>query len=478
MHFVDLVGQPKKRWYQTKKRKIQVTVFLSVLFIGMTVSLIIPLRPEFSVIEKRELAKFPKFSVQAVFDGSYFKGIDAWYSDTFPFREDLTLLNSKLTSWYGFGNKISSLVENGGDDIPDVPKTTEEEGDTESTTQDTAESTSAASSEGTTVSSSENTSVPSSEEVSREPDTDKSTEPKPQPTQTLGAIMVSGNAGYEYYNFVTSTADKYISIINSAAKKLDGKAQVYDLIVPTSIDVTLDDVTRRSVSSSDQRKAIEYFYGSMSKKVKTVKMLDTLLEHRNEYVYYRTDHHWTALGAYYGYTAFAEVKGITPIDISKFEKVDYGRFLGSFYADSKQDKKLKKNADELIAYKPYYSTTLKFIDTKGTEITWPIVNDVSNYPENIKYSAFAAGDNPYTVIKNNDISKKSSCVIIKESFANAMIPYIAGSYQTVYVIDYRYWKGNLYDFVEKKNVKDVIFINNISATRNAPLVDKIGEICK
>ena len=462
MHFVDLVGQPEKRWYQTKKRKIQVAVFLSVLFIGMIVSLIIPLRPNFSVIEKRDLAKFPKFSAQAVFDGSYFKGIDTWFSDTFPFRENLTSLNSKLTSWYGFGNKVSSLVENEGDDIPNAPNTTEEEPTSENSTQDQTE----------------NTSAPSSEEASSEPATEKPTEPKPQPTQTLGTIMVSGNAGYEYYNFVTSTADKYISIINSAAKKLDGKAQVYDLIVPTSIDVTLDDVTRRSVSSSDQRKAIEYFYGSMSKNVKTVNMLDTLLEHRNEYIYYRTDHHWTALGAYYGYTAFADIKGVAPVDITKFEEANYGTFLGSFYADSKQDKKLKKNADELIAYKPYYSTTLKFTDTKGTELTWPLVNDVSSYPENIKYSAFAAGDNPYTVIKNNDLSEKSSCVIIKESFANAMIPYIAGNYKTVYVIDYRYWKGSLYSFVEKNKVQDVIFINNISATRNAPLVDKIDGICK
>ncbi|MGN1348165.1 MAG: DHHW family protein, partial [Acutalibacteraceae bacterium] len=327
------------------------------------------------------------------------------------------------------------------------------------------------SAENTTEAATENKTEPESEK-----ETEKTTETQPKKTETLGGILIAGGAAYEYYNFVQSTADEYIGVINRAAKKLSGKANVYDVIVPTSIDITLDDATRKNVSSSDQKKAIDYFYGSMTKRVNTVNIYDTLRDHRKEYIYYRTDHHWTALGAYYGYVETAKAAGMKPVDIEKFEKVSYGEFLGSFYGDSRQNKKLKKKADELIAYKPYYSTTLEYTDNKGVKYTWPLVNDVSSYNTAYKYSCFAAGDQPYVKITNNDIKSKDTCVVVKESFANAMLPYLAGNYKKVYVLDYRYWKGDFFSFIEKKGIDDVFFINNISATRNKMLVDDMAKL--
>ena len=62
------------------------SAFVGLLLLGLFVSLLIPLRPSFSENEKRELARFPSFSFSALFDGSFFRGIDSWFSDTFPFR--------------------------------------------------------------------------------------------------------------------------------------------------------------------------------------------------------------------------------------------------------------------------------------------------------------------------------------------------------------------------------------------------------
>lgn len=460
MRYVNLVGEPEKRWYQKKKRKIQVAVFLTVLFVGFAVALIIPLRPSVSASEKRELAKFPKFSFASLADGSYFKGIDTWFSDTFPFREALTSANSKLSSWYGFGNKVSKLSDGKADDIPDPTVQTEPEDNTDST--EPASTTKAP------------------EPKPTEPQSEKTTK-APKQTQTLGGILIAGNAAYEYYNFVQKTADSYAKHVNYAAKQIKSVspgAQVYDIVVPTSIDITLDDSTRKQVNTSDQQKAIKYIYGSMTDNVRTVDIYDTLRAHRNEYIYYRTDHHWTALGAYYGYEKFCQVRGITPIPLSSYDEKDYGKFLGSFYNDTNKNKKLEKHSDELIAYQPRYSTDMVYTDTKGNKINWPLVNDVSNYAPSYKYAAFAAGDNPYTRIVNNDLNNKTYCLVIKESFGNAMIPFLAGNYQKVYVIDYRTWKGSLSEFVKEKNIKDVIFINNMSATRAEPLMSKLGAICK
>lgn len=96
----------------------------------------------------------------------------------------------------------------------------------------------------------------------------------------------------------------------------------------------------------------------------------------------------------------------------------------------------------------------------------------------MKYSAFAAGDNPITVITNEDIRDGSSCIVVKESFGNAFIPFLADHYQNIYEIDYRYWKGNVAEYAQKKGVQDVILINNLSMTRNKYLVGQFQSVVK
>ena len=80
------------------------------------------------------------------------------------------------------------------------------------------------------------------------------------------------------------------------------------------------------------------------------------------------------------------------------------------------------------------------------------------------------------MIHNKKIKDGSNCVVVKESYGNAFIPYLADHYQKIYVVDYRYWKGSVSKLATKNNVQDVIFINNISMTRNAYLVGKIAQI--
>ena len=93
-----------------------------------------------------------------------------------------------------------------------------------------------------------------------------------------------------------------------------------------------------------------------------------------------------------------------------------------------------------------------------------------------KYSCFAGSDNPLTVFQNKDVTDGSKCIVIKESFGNAMMPFIADHYQTVYEIDYRHWDGNLAEFAKKNGVTEVIFLNNMSMLRNDLLIGMLGEI--
>lgn len=103
--------------------RVKSIIFFTALFATMIFSLIIPLRPKTSVREKRDLTKFPEFSISTLANGEYFAGIDDWFSDTFPMRDSFISLNTKIRELYG----IQKVVINGelkqGDEIPDSPFT-------------------------------------------------------------------------------------------------------------------------------------------------------------------------------------------------------------------------------------------------------------------------------------------------------------------------------------------------------------------
>ncbi len=290
-----------------------------------------------------------------------------------------------------------------------------------------------------------------------------------------GNVITIGDTAFELYSYLDSGAEKYATAVNSAADKLKGKASVYEIPIPLSSGITLPDEYYNKISSSDQSKAMDAILSKADDNVKKVNIYENMMKHRDEYIYFRTDHHWTALGAYYGYEKFCEAKGIMPISLERREKQDFSGFLGSFYNDTKNGK-LKKNPDTLTAYYPISNVSMQYTDKNGQKVSWDVIYDVSKYPANIKYSAFIGGDNPFTEITNEDIQDGSSCLVVKESFGNAFVPYLADHYEKVYVVDYRYWEGSLVSLAEEKGVDDVLFLNNLSMIRNDYLTGKLAQL--
>ena len=430
-------------------RKYQKMIFFGILALGFIVSMLIPLRPQISEVEKRELSKFPKFSFAALTDGSWFEGIDTWYADTFPFREAMISFNSRIKELYGFGDRISGMSNDVVADVPDVV-----------TPQSTAEQQTSA-----------------SETTSKAENEPKVEEFDDSLTQNLGAVVIVNDTGYEVYNFSKKAADTYISAVGNAAKALDGKINVYDIVVPTSIDITLADKTRAKINTSSQIDAINYIYGSMAANVKTVNIYQALRAQRDKYIYFRTDHHWTALGAYFAYRELCPKLGFTPTVLSTdYTRYQFDGFLGSFYSETGKSPALKNNSDTIYAYDPKGETTLEFTEKSGKVVPWKVIYDVSDWGASSKYSTFIGPDNPYVHITNANVTDGSSCVVVKESFGNAFVPFLVPHYSEIHVIDYRYWKGSIASFAKGKGVSAVIYVNNVSATRSESLVNKLYSI--
>lgn len=293
-------------------------------------------------------------------------------------------------------------------------------------------------------------------------------------TSYPSGVITIGNTAYEQYNYIEDIAVKYADTINGIAANLKEKADVYNIIIPTSIGITLPDNKKTEAGSSDQEAALEKIISKISQDVKVVPLYDGLMQHRKEYIYFRTDHHWTAKGAYYAYREFCKSKQITPNRIANYKKVSFGSFAGSFYKETGQATSLEK--DEFYVYYPVNNTdlTLKYTNKDGVTVNGNVIEDASGYGEGLKYSAFIDGDNPLTIIENNTLNNGLSCVVIKESFGNSFIPYLTDHYQTIYAIDYRYWSGKLAAFVDENPVDDIIILNNISMTRNSYQVGKMA----
>lgn len=423
-----------------------VKAFAVVLGIGLILGLLLFLRPTVSASENRMLTQFPQFTWDSFLNGDWTKGISTWYSDTYPFRDQLISLDQAFNSLYGINTDTQMY---GGvthtDAIPD-----------------SGSSDSPSSSEKTPAK------LPKDYNAS---DLENAVE-----GQVTEGLYVKDGAAYAGYGFTKDAATTYADAINTAHDALDGTTQVYSILVPNNSAVLLSDDELKAMGGSDQGQAINYYYSLYKDGVKTIDTLDTLKQHKDEYLYFRTDHHWTSLAAYYVYQKFCEAKGIDPHNIDNFKEVDFSGFLGSYYSKLNTPA-MKANPDTVQAWIPNDTNKMTYTDSSGNTVKWNVIRkDVKDWAANSKYSCFIGGDQPWAEIHNPKIDDGSSCLVLKESYGNSFVPWLVDHYQTVYIADFRYTTQNVADFCKEHNVNDLIVINNIQIIGSTEVAGKIQSL--
>ncbi len=539
----------KHAFTRKEKRQIQrframgIHIFMALLLVGFIVGLMLFLRPAVSERENRKLTEFPKFTLSAFLDGSYFSEISLWYSDSYPMRDTLIALDHDLKDAYGV--KIETRMVGGhekGDEIPAIPGredavneglNTAESGsvsELDASRPTTAPSNSSqadasrpgtakpgasqseasrsdASQSGTPQSDSSQSGASQSDASSSDssrsdaPHSDSSrsdasqsgassndSQPKKEvsipDTEAMEAsiqqhiqegLYVKNGAAYSMYYFSQSAASTYIDALNSAARKLKGRANIYSILVPNNSGALLPGEELKSLGGSDQEQAIDYYYAMYDDGVTPVETFRTLREHNNEYLYFRTDHHWTQLAAWYVYRNFCEAKNIQPHQLSEFKRMTFAPFLGSAY-QSLGDSDMAANPDSVTAYVPNGTNEMVYWDQEGVRHDWQVITDVSTWKENSKYACFIGGDRPLSIIENPEITDGSSCLVLKESYGNCFVPFLVDHYQTVYVVDFRYATENVVDYVKEHKIQDLILVNNISILSSGGVADAIAGL--
>ena len=82
------------------------------------------------------------------------------------------------------------------------------------------------------------------------------------------------------------------------------------------------------------------------------------------------------------------------------------------------------------------------------------------------------------MIENPNVHNGRSCIVVKESFGNAWIPFLADHYERVLVVDYRSYKDSVIDLAKQENITDLVFINNLEAISDVWIMDVLGNICR
>jgi len=280
--------------------------FFTALAVLTVVSFIIPLRPVQSQMEKRNLAEFPEFSLEALASGSYFDDITTWFSDTFPGRESWITLSSNISSLHGYSEfaiagdlpVIEEIPEPPQEpEIPQLPEETQTVPEAESAMETTAPT--EAGWGGVNAGDEENVELGD------------------------GTVIQIGNAAFNAVGFSQVYSEKYAATLTNFADYAAEKGvRTISAPAPTAVGILIEPEYLEKLGCADQNATIQYFHGLMSDNVLKVDTYAALVEHNDEYIYFRTDHHWTALGAYYAYEAICEAAGFDVVPLEEFEEFD------------------------------------------------------------------------------------------------------------------------------------------------------------
>lgn len=186
-----------------------------------------------------------------------------------------------------------------------------------------------------------------------------------------------------------------------------------------------------------------------------------LWEHKDEDIFYRTDHHWTSLGAYYGYTGLAEALGFTPVSLNTYtETIRSTEFYGTVFSSSGVR---WVKPDTISTYVPDTGITVTehSYDNKGNPIEIPRSLYVESFLSvKDKYSMFLGGNQSLGVVKTPN-TDKPKLLIIRDSYTDSLVPFLTPHYSEIHLIDLRYYKLSIQDYIEQNGIDQALVLYSV-----------------
>lgn len=251
-----------------------------------------------------------------------------------------------------------------------------------------------------------------------------------------------------------SVLDSNMSALNTLVENTD--ADVYFALIPDKSDLYASLLPKNAPNDSE-KEVIDYCYGQSN--ATNVDMYSALSAHKDEYIFYRTDHHWTSLGAYYGLSALAESMGLPcpALDSYTDRHVVSEKFYGTTWSSSgfswvdPDTMETFVNAPEGLKVTSY---------PQGSPVEGKLY-DFSFLEKKDKYSMFMGGNCPMHVIETGN-EDKPSLLILRDSYMDSLIPFLLDDFSEIHVLDLRYYRASLKAYIEQNDFDNVLVCYSVS----------------
>lgn len=240
-----------------------------------------------------------------------------------------------------------------------------------------------------------------------------------------------------------------------------GEDRISVMMIPSSSEI-LKDKLPTYANPYNQEHLIQSIYDSLPKGI-TIDINGLLKEKSKEYIYYRTDHHWTSLGAYYSYLKWANHMGIQALLEDDFNvTIASNDFYGTIH--SKVNMNVKPDTIHLYEIKEDMEYELEFNQMEKSTSLF----DRKQLEGKDKYSVYLGGNNALVEIESK-LENDKRVLVIKDSYAHSFLPFLVNHYEETHVIDLRYYNGSIDEYMEENNITDILvlyhgvgFVNDIN----------------
>lgn len=291
---------------------------------------------------------------------------------------------------------------------------------------------------------SEGTSEPA--ESSEEPSESSEEQPKDEKPHMVNGFLVYNGRAMEPFGGTATSGRQTAEVMNTFAEKVGEGVNVYAMPIPLACAFYAPEGYEKYAANTE-----DCFYGLRDalSGVRFADVLSALRPHVGENLYARTDHHWFARGAYYAAQELCRVAGVPFAELDSMTENSFDGFLGSAYSAYKVTE-LKQYPETFTWYEPTQAYTAHYFDQKlrNESITG------SMFSSSNSYTKFIRGDG-YAVRVDTGVTNGRKLLVIKDSFGNALAPFLIAGFEQVFLVDLREFNYNVLTLIRENGITDV-----------------------
>ncbi len=247
--------------------------------------------------------------------------------------------------------------------------------------------------------------------------------------------------------------DKNLQAVTSFASRHPGK--VTFLLAP-SASVIYPEMLPAGAPMVDENAMLDDIFAQVSSAADVIDMRPVFTQQKEQYLYYKTDHHWTTQGAYLAYEQFCQLNGLFPFDTNAYQAESVPGFYGTHYSATRR----WNVQPDTITYYPLDNPMTIFdigAETEYTPRTTESMINTEKFGTRDKYAAFLDGNNGYSVIEGNG---EGSILVVKDSYANCFVPFLTANYEKIGVVDLRNFSYGLDSTIESEGYDQILILYN------------------